>query len=104
MTSIIPRALLIFSVLLLSCMSVDIELEPNADKSTSFNHYSHYGFLGLIGHDSLNIKKACMEGEPQRAVSYFTFEDILFAISTVGLYSPKSLKIQCEWPSNELQL
>ncbi len=105
MTTILRAFIIILlSVFLLSCMSVDIELEPHAGKSTSFNHYSHYGLLGLIGHDSLNVKRACVEGEPLRALNYFTFEDLLFAISTIGLYSPKSLKIQCALPDNELKL
>ncbi|MDE0518655.1 MAG: hypothetical protein OXH36_03740 [Bdellovibrionales bacterium] len=82
----------------LSCVSVRIELEPHSKKSTSFNHYSHYMFFGLTGNDSLNIKQACMEGKPVYIQNYFTFEDFLFAISTIGLYSPKSTRIWCSLP------
>ncbi|MDE0119932.1 MAG: hypothetical protein OXM55_08010 [Bdellovibrionales bacterium] len=85
----------------LSCASISMELEPNSKKSTSFNHYSHYVFFGLIGNDSLNIKQACMEGTPVHIQNYFTFEDFLFAISTIGLYSPKSTKIWCQLPHQD---
>ena len=95
-------AILLNIILLqLSCASVNIELEPNSKKSTSFTHYSHYVFFGLMGSDSLNIKQACMEGEPTHIKNYFTFEDFLFAISTIGLYSPKSTKIWCELPDQD---
>ena len=92
------KIVILIILLQLSCASVNIELEPNSTKSTSFTHYSHYLFFGLMGYDSLNIKQACMDGEPIHIKNYFTFEDFLFAISTIGLYAPKSTKIRCELP------
>ncbi len=85
--------------LIISCASVNIELTPHPEKSTSFTHYSHYGLWGLVGSDSVNLEKACGDGEPLQIRNYFNFEDFLFAISTLGLYFPKSTKIGCEIPN-----
>ena len=85
----------------LSCVSVNIELAPNSSDSTFFTYYSHYGIFGLIGSDTLNITQACMEGEPVQIRNYFSFEDFLFTITSVGLYSPKSTQIWCELPNKD---
>jgi len=91
----------ILFLLQLSCVSVNIELRPNPGRSTSFIHYSHYGVLGLIGSSSIDMQLACMEGEPIRIKNYFTFEDILFIITTAGLYFPKSTEMWCELPDQD---
>ncbi len=87
------------SILVLAgCVSIRVELKPENDQTTSFTHYSHYGLFGLIGKESLNIKEVCMEGQPAFVRSYFSFEDLLFAVTLLGLYVPKSLDIHCEQP------
>lgn len=80
----------------LSCVSVNIELEPSTKKQSSFTYYSHYGLFGLIGSDSLNAKQVCIDSSPVRIENYFSFEDLLFAVTTLGLYTPKSTEVWCE--------
>ncbi len=95
-------ATLCFTIfLMISCASINIELTPYPEQSTSFTHYSHYGLWGLVGSDSINIQSACVDGEPVQIRNYFNFEDFLFAISTLGLYSPKSTEIWCEIPNQD---
>ena len=119
-------------LLTVSCASVNIELKPYSEQSTSFVHYSHYGLWGLVGSDSINLEQACIDGEPVQVRNHFSFEDFLFAVSTVGLsalgiaffygpmvffysppiysllavstfglYSPKSTEIWCEIPHQD---
>lgn len=88
-------SVLFLLVLQLSCASVTIELEPTKEDTTTFTHHSHYGLLGLIGSDSVNLEKACIDGHAVQIKNYLSFEDILFAVSTVGLYTPKSTQIWC---------
>lgn len=82
--------------LLLSCVSVNVELEPNLENTTSFVHYSHYGLFGLIGNNTLDIKRACINGKPVKIENYFSFEDFLFTMTSIGFYTPKSTKVWCE--------
>ena len=79
--------LCVVALLTASCASVNIELKPHSEKSTSVTHYSHYGLWGLVGSDSINLKQVCMGEEPVQVRNYFNFEDFLFAISTLGLFS-----------------
>ncbi len=82
-------------VLQLSCASVTIELDPMKEDTSTFTHHSHYGLFGLIGSDKVNLEKACISGQAVQIKNYLSFEDILFAVSTVGLYTPKSTQIWC---------
>lgn len=93
--------LCVTAVLMISCASVNIELTRYPEQSTAFTHYSHYGLWGLVGSDSINLQKVCMGGKPIQIRNYFNFEDFLFAISTLGLYSPKSTEIWCEMPTKD---
>ena len=89
---------------LLSCVSVDIELEPNVENATSFVHYSHYGLFGLIGYDTLDIKQSCIGSEPIKIRNYFSFEDFIFTITSIGLYTPKSTKVWCELTDKDSEI
>jgi len=84
-----------------SCVSINIELEPYSEKTTTFTYYSHYGFFGLIGSDNLNIHQMCGNYSVTHIKNYFSFEDLLFAISTAFLYTPKSTKVWCEYPDKD---
>ena len=84
-----------------NCVSVRVELEPKYEKTTSFVHYSHYGLFGLIGRDYVDIQSACMQGKPVHIRNYFSFEDLLFTVTLLGLYTPKSTEVQCELPHQE---
>lgn len=85
----------------LSCVSINIELEPSTKQQPSFTYYSHYGLFGLIGSDSLDAKQICIDSNPVRIKNYFSFEDLLFAVTTLGLYTPKSTKVWCESTNQE---
>ena len=79
-----------------SCVSTSIELEPkNNRKLSSFDYYSHYGLWGLVGSDFLDMRKICVNSEAVRVENYFNFENLLFALITAGLYTPKSTRIWC---------
>ena len=88
-------SVLFLLVLQLSCASVTIELEPVKENISSFTHHSHYGLLGLIGSDKVDLENACISGHAVQIKNYLSFEDMLFAVSTAGLYTPKSTKIWC---------
>ena len=89
------KLLLLNIYFFVSCASVNVELVPEYEKTISFVHYSHYGFFGLLGSDSLNIEQACAGRGPVKIKNYFSFEDFLFTLTTVGLYSPKSTRVWC---------
>jgi len=79
---------------------VNIEMASSKKNTTSFTHYSHYLLFGLIGLDTLDEGKLCQNQDLVRVENYFTVEDILFMLTTVGLYTPKSTKIWCETPDS----
>ncbi len=86
-----------------ACASVTVKLQEPIRNTTSFTHHTHYGLFGLIGSDQIDLNKICMEGKVVRIQNYLMFEDTLFAITTLGLYTPKSTKIWCEWPPHTHQ-
>ena len=89
-----------------SCTSVQMAFDQPDEKTTiitSFTHYSHYFLFGLVGSDTLDLNKTCMNGKPIQVKNYSTFEDILFTVVSCGLYTPKSTKIWCELPSHTSQ-
>ena len=93
------RGGILLSLLFLThCVSVRVELEPKYGQTTSFVHYNHYGLFGLMGKGSINIQSACITSKPVYVRNYFSFEDFLFTVTLLGLYTPKSTEIQCELP------
>ena len=90
-------------VFLTNCASVRVQLEePSYEKTIYFVHYSHYGFFGLIGRDSIDIPSACINSKAVYIRNYFSFEDFLFTVSSLGLYTPKSTGIHCELSQKEV--
>ena len=85
----------------MSCSHLTIEMAPNIENTTSFTHYSHYFLFGLIGKDILDMDKVCPDQTIVQIKNYFTGEDVLFMLTTAGLYTPKSTKIWCEAPTNQ---
>lgn len=81
---------------IVSCTSINVRFKPKVEHETSFTHYTHYGFMGLIGSDTLYFEKLCINSNPVRVKNYFSSEDMLFAFFTFGIYTPKSTKIWCE--------
>ena len=91
-----------FSILYfqISCSHVPIEMASGIKNTTTFTHYSHYLLFGLIGLDTLDAGKLCHNQTLVQVENYFTGEDILFMLTTAGLYTPKSTKVWCEAPSS----
>lgn len=85
----------------ISCSHVNVEMASGKkNTTTSFTHYSHYLLYGLIGLDTLDASKLCHNQNLVRFENYFTMEDVLFMLTTLGLYTPKSTKVWCEMPDN----
>ena len=84
----------------MSCSHVNIEMASGIKNTTAFTHYSHYLLFGLIGLDTLDVDKLCQDQNLVQVENYFTAEDVLFMLTTVGLYTPKSTKIWCEAPDH----
>ena len=84
----------------MSCSHVRVEMASGIKNTTAFTHYSHYLLFGLIGWDTLDVEKLCQDQTLVQVENYFTGEDILFMLTTAGLYTPKSTKVWCEAPSS----
>lgn len=84
----------------ISCSHVNVEMVSGIKNTTAFTHYSHYLLFGLIGLDTLDVDKLCQNQTLVRVENYFTGEDILFILTTAGLYTPKSTKVWCEAPNS----
>ncbi len=63
--------------------------------TTSFTHHGHYLLLGLIKLDKADLQKACMDGVVVKTKKVWLVENLLFALFTLGIYTPKSTKIWC---------
>ncbi len=79
------------------CMSTRVVLEPkwNSSQKASYEDYFDYYFLGLAGHPTMSLQKACMD---QKIYSFKFFrspEDVIITWLTFGIYSPATLRVWC---------
>ena len=74
------------------CYIVNVE-RPVAAGTRSY-HRQHFFLLGRIGEYDIDLAKEC----PQGVAAFgdrFTFVDALFGIATAGIYTPRTVVIQC---------
>lgn len=93
------------SLTLISCSSVTIDLRGH-DRPLgppSFVDFRNYYFFGLFNRAHVSVGKACLDQVPVRLKSYASTEDILFSLFSLGLYTPRTVKVWCEDPLPPVQ-
>jgi hypothetical protein len=80
-----------------SCVSTQIVLQPKADthRRADYEDYFDYYAFGLIGDNSVDVQKACMDQKPQKIQRLRSFEDGLISFYTLGIYTPLTVRVWC---------
>jgi hypothetical protein len=91
------KYLLISAILLLTaaCGSVTIDTGLPADKANRYEEYHDGWGFGFAGQAGANVKDACPSDRIARVRNYFSPEDLLIALITAGIYTPRSTTIIC---------
>ena len=87
------------STLLQCCSTITIHSKQSGKFTTAptFQKSNNYYFWGLIGEYRFNVKEICNEKEVLQIQSQATLKNLLFSFITLGIYSPHSIKIWCNF-------
>ena len=80
-----------------ACVSSRVQLDPKWDRSVKpvyVDYFDHY-FFGFVGNPSVNLQKACMDQKPYGVQAVKTPEDGVITFSTLGIYSPTTVRVWC---------
>lgn len=96
-TAILSMALGL-GLILSGCSSVTIKPKGGAIISNSPTMEKSYSFFlgGLIGEHTVNVTQFCDGSEPVQFQSQNTFVDKLLGGLTLGIYTPRTVKIWCQ--------
>lgn len=59
----------------------------------------HFFVFGTVGESQIEMARVCPEGIASFGDG-FTAQDVAFAIASVGVYTPRTVWVQCLSPSN----
>lgn len=91
-------ALLLLSCFLFAgCSTVTIATQGKAKLATDPTYESSKSFFlgGLVGEVDFDITKPCNNKMPIQVQTQSTFVDSLLTIVTVGIYSPRTVRVWC---------
>lgn len=89
---LVVLSLLLLLLLLSGCYSVKIEREVAA--LDEVRHRQNFFMFGLIGDNHLNLTDECPRGVAA-VRERFTPGDIVLSLLTVGIYTPRTVFINC---------
>jgi hypothetical protein len=85
-------------ILVSGCMMyTKVELDPKWDRHAkySFEDYFDYYLFGFVGNPTLNLQKICVDQKPYGFVRVQSAEDVVFELMTLGIYSPRTVRVWC---------
>lgn len=79
------------------CSTVTVTPSGKAKTSISptYEESKSFYLFGLIGEQEVDVTKYCQGQEPQQMQTQSTFLDSFLGIITIGIYSPRTLKVWC---------
>ena len=96
---IIFRPILLFTLLtaLTACTTKVLrpDLENQISKKPQLEDYHDGWFLGFIQKGETNPKEACVNDTPVKLKRFFSFEDFLLSLITIGVYTPTTTQVWC---------
>lgn len=84
---------------LVQCSSVTIptgEKDYALTSAPTYQERKPFYLAGLIGTASVDVNEVCKGKKVLQMQSLATFEDGLFTLFTLVIYSPKSVRVWCE--------
>jgi len=88
----------LLSTLLGGCMMyTKVELDPKWDRHVKYSveDYYDYYLFGFVGDPTLNLQKMCVDQRPYGFVRVQSTEDVLLELMTIGIYSPRTVRVWC---------
>jgi Bor protein len=86
------RALL--AVILAACSKVTYVDHTTVPTGIVASETGHFYLGGLVGHTTLPVYAMCPSGV-SRIQSKFTFSDLLLAVLTLDIYTPRTYDVEC---------
>jgi hypothetical protein len=84
--------LFVFLVCLSGCYNLAVTNGPSGGRSIERRH--NLFALGFYGEDPVDLTKEC-PGGTGNVSARFTVEDVLLTVASVGIYSPRTVTIEC---------
>lgn len=86
-----------------ACAAVQIDFTSNPTPQTeqilkanaTFTDFRNLYFFGTVPKADINVAKVCLDQEPLRLKTFSSLEDILFTTFSIGIYSPRTIKVWC---------
>lgn len=66
------------------------------DSSPSYTGKRNYYWLGLVGEHHVNVKEICSSKRVLQMQSMRSFSDASYALLSLGIYTPMTVKVWCE--------
>jgi hypothetical protein len=90
------KARIIFTIFMLAmfagCYRVRLDVPVSGDRMVRSRQ--HFFVMGLIGDNEVNLKRVCPTGVTSFGDEFRPL-DLLFALGTLGLYTPKTVLVRC---------
>ena len=96
--SFLKIATIFGTLFILGCSSVTLR-DTGKAKATSEPSYESskpFFFWGLAGEHHVDVKQICKGSEPKQIQSQRTFTDSLLNVITLGIYSPRTVRVWCK--------
>jgi hypothetical protein len=90
---------LIFAFTQISCSTVLLVRNPNSRVFTDATYTStrSFFFWGLVGGTQhVYVDQICLGKEVDQVTTEYRDTDVLWGILTVGIYSPRTVKVWCQ--------
>lgn len=89
---------LLATLIISSCSTVTISSQDNYKTSVEPSYQRSYPFFlfGLAGEKELDVVEICQGKMPKQMQTQMTFIDGFLQVITLGIYSPRTVKLWCE--------
>ncbi len=78
-----------------STVTISPQGKPKVGREADYEDSKAFFLFGLVGKQQVDITKPCNGQEPQQIQTQSTFLDSFLGIITIGIYSPKTVKVWC---------
>ncbi len=84
-------------VITTGCQTVTMvkDAKSNTAEDPSWQESQPFFLFGLVGERHIDVVKACNGQTPTMVAAQTTFLDGFLGVITIGIYTPRSLKIWC---------
>ncbi|QDP03082.1 Bor family protein [Thalassotalea sp. PS06] len=91
------KFVILLGLVLTGCSTVTMQPEQTSKyvNPPTYEDSKNFFFWGLVGEHRVNVTEICGDKEVIQMQSQQTFQEGVFALLTLGIYSPHSVKVWC---------